>query len=271
MAKPQRTEPSAAQALPDSPMPLYHQILLVLRERIEHGYYGRGGLLPSELEVSREFRVARVTAARAMNELASLGLVERRRGAGTRIVPQQVPAPVIATIDDFVENLTEMGKRTQVRVLEFGFVLPGKEVQAELAIGPDDLVQRAVRVRSYEGRPFSHLTTFIPGSIGRKFDEKDLATHSLISLLEQGGVEVGSARQTFGAVLADPQIGAALEVPVGSPLLSVLRTVSDRDDRPVEFIRILYRPDRYQYRMAMDRRLKGSSKIWSIAQPGQSG
>lgn len=269
MAKPQRTEPSAAQALPDSPMPLYHQILLVLRERIEQGHYGRGGLLPSELEVSREFKVARVTAARAMNELASLGLVERRRGAGTRIVPEQVPTPVIASIDDFVENLTEMGKRTQVKVLEFGFVLPGKDVQAELAIGPDDLVQRAVRVRSYEGRPFSHLTTFIPGSIGRKFDEKDLAAHSLISLLEQSGVEVGSARQTFGAVLAGPQIGAALEVPVGSPLLSVLRTVCDRDDRPVEFIRILYRPDRYQYRMAMDRRRKGSSKFWSIAQPGQ--
>ena len=60
-----------AQLSQDLPTPLYHQIQLVLRERVEHGYYGRDGLLPSEQEISREFGVSRITVARAVNELAA--------------------------------------------------------------------------------------------------------------------------------------------------------------------------------------------------------
>ncbi|MFX8696419.1 GntR family transcriptional regulator, partial [Acinetobacter baumannii] len=85
------------------------QIQLVLRERVEHGYYGRDGLLPSEQEISREFGVSRITVARAVNELAAQGLVERRRGAGTRVKPRSLPPPVAADIDGLLENLLEMG------------------------------------------------------------------------------------------------------------------------------------------------------------------
>ncbi len=63
--------------------PLYHQITLVLRERIEAGYYGPEGRIPSELDLSKEFDVSRITVSRAINDLAQEGLVERRRGAGS--------------------------------------------------------------------------------------------------------------------------------------------------------------------------------------------
>lgn len=255
-------ETPSVLAQPDLPTPLYHQIQLVLSERIAQGYYGRGGLLPSEMDLSREFNVSRITVARAINELALQGIVERRRGAGTRIVERELPASVPATIDGLLESLADMGSRTQVEVLEFGFVLPSPDVQAELQVGPNELVQRAVRVRSHNGAPFSHLTSFVPGRIGQNFGEADMAVNSLLSLLEKNGVRVGSARQAFSAALADPRTGGALGVPVGTPLLSIHRTVLDRSGQPVEYIRILYRTDRYQYRMNMERE-KGSEDGWS--------
>lgn len=247
----------------DLPTPLYHQIQLVLRERVEHGYYGRDGLLPSEQEISREFGVSRITVARAVNELAAQGLVERRRGAGTRVKPRSLPPPVAADIDGLLENLLEMGLKTQVALLEFGFVLPTEDVQRELQVGQNELVQRAVRVRSHEGAPFSYLTSFIPGHLGRHFGAEDLGTRPLLSLLEENGVKVASARQSFGAVLADPKVAAALGIAVGAPLLSIVRTVLDRDQQPVEYIRILYRPDRYQYRMTLERERKGKGHVWA--------
>ncbi|MDX2201265.1 MAG: GntR family transcriptional regulator [Hyphomicrobiaceae bacterium] len=256
-------EARPGRSQPELPTPLYYQVQLVLRERIDQGYYGRDGMLPSELELGREFGVSRITMSRAINELALLGLVERKRGAGTRIVPREVSAAIPGDIDGLLENLTDMGNRTQVEVLEFGFVLPMLDVQTELQVGANELVQRAVRVRSYKGAPFSHLTSFVPGHIGRKFGKADMAVNSLLSLLEKTGVKVGSARQTFSAVLADPKTGGALDVPVGTPLLSIRRTVCDRDGNPVEYIRILYRTDRYQYRMTMERGKGGADPVWS--------
>jgi GntR family transcriptional regulator len=258
-----QAEPRTMRSLPDLPTPLYHQIQLVIRERIDQGYYGREGMLPSEMDLSREFKVSRITVARAINDLAALGLVERKRGAGTRIVPREMPPAVPANIDGLLENLTDMGNRTQVTVLEFGFVLPTHDVQTELEVGANELVQRAVRVRSYNGAPFSYLTSFVPGHIGRNFDESDMAVNSLLSLLEKNGVKVGSARQAFSAVLADPKMAQALDVPVGTPLLAISRTVCDREERPVEYIRILYRTDRYQYRMTMERDKGSADPIWS--------
>lgn len=254
-----------ARTIAELPTPLYYQIQLVLRERIDQGYYIREGMLPSEVELSREFGVSRITVARAINELALLGLVERRRGAGTRIVPRDMAAAVPGDIDGLLENLTDMGNRTQVKVLEFGYTLPMPDVQAELQVGATELVQRAVRVRSYKRAPFSYLTSYVPGHIGQSFGEADMAVHSLLSLLERNGVKVGSARQAFGAVLADPKTGQALDVPVGTPLLSIKRTVCDREGHPVEYIRILYRTDRYQYRMTMEREKAGANPIWSTA------
>ena len=43
-----------------------------------------------------------------------------------------------------------------------------------------------------------------------------------------------------------------LEIPVGSPLIEVERVVRDEDGRPVQFIRVLYRPDLYRFEISMD-------------------
>jgi GntR family transcriptional regulator len=52
---------------------------------------------------------------------------------------------------------------------------------------------------------------------------------------------------------ANAQVAKALEVPVGTALLSVRRLVMDADDRPVQLLHGLYRPDRYEYQMELSR------------------
>jgi len=60
-------------------------------------------------------------------------------------------------------------------------------------------------------------------------------------------------------------VAPALDVQVGSPLLSITRTVFDQNGRPVEHIAILYRPDRYVYRMKLARVQGPATKLWSPA------
>jgi GntR family transcriptional regulator len=241
-------------------------VQLVLRERIEQGFYGPNGFLPAEMELAREFEVSRITVSRAINELAQLGFVDRRRGAGTRIVSRDVTPPIPAEdIDGPLENLADLekladtGTRSRARVLEFGPVLPPVDCQRELQVGPNELVQRAVRVRSYNDVPYSYLTSFMPGHIGQRFSREDMNAASLMTLFDRSGIKVVGARQSFSASLADPKIARALGIPVGTPLLAVTRTVLGSEEKPVKFIRILYRTDRYQYRITMERDPQASS------------
>ena len=67
-------------------------------------------------------------------------------------------------------NLLAMGLQTRARLIEFSYVLPPANVQEMLNVGPDQKVQRAVRVRSVDDKPFSHLTTYVPQAIGASFE-----------------------------------------------------------------------------------------------------
>ncbi len=248
------------------PTPLYHQIYVLLREQIVNGAYAAQASLPTEHELMRRFKVSRITAKRALDELAAEGLVQRSRGRGTRVVDGLRPAPVSGNISGLLENLLMLGLRTKVQIVDFGYVPASFEVAKALDVAPGAEVQRAVRVRSKGGVPLSFTTSHVPAALGRTYGRKDLARRPLLALLEEAGVLIGSADQTISAALADTVVAPRLKVRVGSPLISVTRTVFDQDVRAVEYINILYRPDRYQYRMKLARIQGAATKLWSPAE-----
>lgn len=245
------------------PTPLYHQIYLILRDKILSTDYQVDTVLPSEQETARRFGVSRITARRALDELATAGLVVRERGRGTRVTYRPPSAPVRASIEGLIENLLAMGLKTEVSLLEFDYVDASEGAARALQCEIGQRVQRAVRVRHLEGEPFSHLTTLVPEAIGRSYSRDDLASKPLLTLLERCGVVVSGAEQTISATLADTEVAPILGVEVGSPLLKIDRIVCDQDDRPVEYITGLYRPDLYKYRMTLSRVQNDGTKAWS--------
>jgi GntR family transcriptional regulator, arabinose operon transcriptional repressor len=63
--------------------PKYRQVYAALRREIQSGRLKRGDRLPSEAELVRTFGASRITVGRAVRDLQTAGLVERRAGAGT--------------------------------------------------------------------------------------------------------------------------------------------------------------------------------------------
>ena len=246
-----------------SPTPLYHQVYLVLRGKIMKGEFAFDEPMPSEQQTAEAFGVSRITAKRALNDLASDGLVKRERGRGTRVIFRAPVQPLRSSVDGLLENLLQMGLETEVQLKSFGYVRPDRDVALALQCAEDGLVQRAIRVRCLDGEPFSYLETHVPEQIGRSYSRDDLATRPLLELLERSGVVVSRAEQTINATLADMEVANALMLELGTPLLSIQRIVYDQHDNPVEFIRALYRPDRYQYRMTLSRVGDEMSRSWS--------
>jgi len=73
--------------------PKYRQVYSALRREIESGRLKRGDRVPSEAELVRKFGASRITIGRAVRDLQSAGLVERRAGSGTYVkTPQAASA-----------------------------------------------------------------------------------------------------------------------------------------------------------------------------------
>ena len=244
-------------------MPLYHQIYMILRQKIISGEFSYDDRIPSELELVDEYSVSRITARRALDELALEGLVVRQRGKGTRTRFRQTAHPLESSVEGLLENLLAMGLETKVSLLDFEYVAANEEVAKALACPPGTIIQRATRIRSLDTGPFSHLVTYVPQDVGSNYDANDLAAQPLLQLLEQSGVVVDGARQTISATLADADVAGQLETEIGAPLIELRRIVLDENGRAVEYIRALYRPDRYQYNMVLSRVQDGAVNTWS--------
>jgi LacI family transcriptional regulator len=65
--------------------PKHHEISSHLQTEIAAGRYGEGARLPSEVQLVKQFGVSRPTVARALRDLETQGLVERRAGSGTYV------------------------------------------------------------------------------------------------------------------------------------------------------------------------------------------
>ncbi len=63
----------------------YLDIMDALQEQLAAGKYRVGDRVPSESHLAKQFSVSRPTAARALRELGTAGLLERRVGSGTYV------------------------------------------------------------------------------------------------------------------------------------------------------------------------------------------
>lgn len=231
------------------PVPLYHQIFLQLREEITSGERSFGSRMPTEQELSAQFGVSRITARRALDELADNGFVERRRRIGTTVRYKSPAKPFRGNIEQALESLLTFGRRTTVRLLELDRVPARAPIDEALEIPEGTEIQRAIRVRWLDDSPVGHFTSFIPVDLGVDLTEKTVKTTPMLTLIANAGVNIGGATQTISATLADAALSAALKVEIASPLLRVSRTVLDTDGRPVQHILAHFRPDKYQIRL----------------------
>ena len=248
------------------PTPLYHQIYVLIREKILSGVYPDGSLIPTENELEKMFDVSRITVKRALDELAAEGLVTRQRGRGTTITFDNPVSTSPTNMDGLLEDLATIAKETTVKIVEFDFIKVPPQAMDALNLSASSIVQKVIRVRYKNSTPFSYVVTYLPEDIGRSFSFDELENEPILALIERSGKSISRARQTVTATLADATTAPALSVNIGSPLLKVSRIVYDDDDKPVEYITINYRPDHYQLNLELSRVKGEKSNFWSTEQ-----
>jgi len=246
------------------------KLYLVLRDQLTGREWPAGFRMPSEPDLAKVHQVSRVTVRRALETLENEGLIERRAGQGTFVKDVPAARMIKADLSNVFAHLASMGQTTAVRLLSFQYIEAPPPVSEALKLPERSRVQQSVRVRLFEDEPFSHLTTYVPEQIGLNYSESDLASTPLLTLLERSGLSVARASQTIRSAVATPEIANALTVEIGTPLLEVRRAVFDTDGKGVEYLRSLYRPDRYEFQLELVRSGADDKRRWdSVHYPPQ--
>jgi GntR family transcriptional regulator len=246
-----KSTPLASLSKKARSVPLHHQVFLVLQDGITESRYAPNEALPSEEELAKLFGVSRVTIRSAMEKLDALGLVERRQGVGTFVRELSGPQPLTIPMVDLRARSREIVRTTIAHVVEFGFEPAPQHVRTHFQAGPDELFQRAVRVRYMRDRPIMQVTTYVPEIIGRQFSQNDMEGSSLYAILERFGITFASGEQIVTAAAADPVVAERLNVAIGAPLLKVVRVHFDAIGRPIQHFELLAPPATYQLRMPL--------------------
>ncbi len=254
------------------PLPKYHRVYLVLREQLDEGRFDAG--VPTEAALMQQFGVSRVTVRRALERLVLEGLIERAPGRGTTPVKRATaltppPVELPGRLSGLLESIVSMGLRTSVQVVALERIKASEAVANALRLTPGVPVHKTVRVRSTSEGPVSHITTYLPHELMRGIGRRELTRKPVLVLLGEAGVRIGRASQIISASLADGAVAGHLDVAVGSALLAVRRLVYDADERPVLWLHGLYRPDRYQYELALSQVGDIDAKVWVRKDPSR--
>jgi len=203
-----------------------------------------GDALPSERRLAEELGVSRPTLRQAIDGLVADGLLDRRHGSGTYVAEPRIA--VSLTMTSFTEDMIRRGMKPGGRVLSFRTETAGPRIGRRLALPPEEEVFTIRRLRLADGATMAIETLYLARALLPGLRRHDLEGQSFYDLLRGAGVVIASGTETIEPTVTTAEEAAELGVPVHTPAFLFERITRDAGGRPLEYVRSVYRGDRYR-------------------------
>jgi GntR family transcriptional regulator len=220
----------------------YLQLASLFRRRIESGQWATGRQIPTVDDLAAECGVARATIRQALDLIEAEGLIERHRAKGTFVIqrPQEQIWCEVATDwsglllsreGAVIEVLSDTRGRQPTHIPHpIGEIAPS--------------YRHLKRLHSRRGAPFLVAELFIDERLSGRISKTALRTKTALKLLaDVAGLQIKDARQTLTVATADVETANRLKLPLNAPVVSVHRSVVDRNGCLVFVGEGIYRGD----------------------------
>ncbi|MGB7757767.1 MAG: GntR family transcriptional regulator [Salinisphaera sp.] len=243
-------DPRLARIMLDTGMatPLYHQLAQQLGDAIETGRWQAGEALPSERALAESLHISRITARKALEQLAQRGLIRRTHGSGTFIAPR-FNEP-LTRLSSFTELLAQRGFTPSSRWLSRRIEMPTSEEAFRLGLRSNARVARLKRLRLADDVVMAVEQSCLPEYV---LAEPEAVETSLYKTLDERGQPIMRALQHITAVNADAETAALVSVPHGEALLEVTRLGYLADGSPAELTVSYCRTHYYDFMVELHR------------------
>ncbi|OLP42428.1 histidine utilization repressor [Rhizobium oryziradicis] len=228
---------------PISAAPLYVKLKDYVRSRVESGEWKIGQRVPSENELVDILGVSRMTANRALRELADEGLVVRVRGKGS-FVSTNKRTSQFQTVPNIADEISRNGGTHSAMVFLLQLETCGPELAEALAVPCNSSVAHSVIVHAEDGIPMQIEDRFVNPVCAPDYINLDFNVTTPNRYLMMAAPIV-KAEQHIEAVKAEPWECKLLAISKTEPCLLVRRRTWSTEG-VVSSVRLLYPGSRYR-------------------------
>lgn len=200
---------------------LYVAIKTSITEAVREGRLKPGDRVPSEAELVARFGVSRMTANRALRELQSAGLLERRAGVGS-FVAEPRPMGHMIEIRNIAEEVRDRGHAYRARVITNTAEKANAETAPLLEVAPGTRLFRSVIVHHEEEFPIQLEERLVLAAIAPDYGEVDF-TRTTPNEYLTGIAPIERVEHRVRAAMPDKPTRALLGLDAGEPVLRLTR------------------------------------------------
>ncbi|WP_445486789.1 GntR family transcriptional regulator [Niallia sp. 03133] len=234
----------------DSHIPIYFQLEMEIKELIKD--LQPGDPISSEREFSEKYDISRMTVRQAINNLVNEGILVRKRGKGTFVAEPKVEQP-LSGLTSFSEDMRSRGLTPKTKILDFQVIPSNRSVAGKLMIQEGEFVYEVRRLRLADDIPMALETSYLPLSLMKDLT-KEIVNASLYDYIENDlKQQISHATQTLESSLSQKQESMLLQLKDGAPVLLIERYSYLGSGIPFEYVKSIYRGDRYKFVIDMKR------------------
>ena len=245
----------SADHTPKARIPRYLQLAGELRDAIMEGRFTGDHSFPTETALCSQHNVSRFTVREALKRLQAEGLIERKRGSGTRVQAAAARGGALHQPLSNVGEILQYARDSRAAYVPRGAGDLPPQVAEQIDADTSGLWTcfRGIRTHPDRRRAIAATDAYVHERLGEAVARLDLSQGTLFSQIERlAGVRVGRVTQDIQAIAADVEAACDLSLEEGDPVLQILRCYFDPAGALFE-ISVSHHPgDRFAYSMHID-------------------
>jgi GntR family phosphonate transport system transcriptional regulator len=230
-----------------APEPVWRQVEAILFAEIRDGLYRAPQRLPAEHELAARFAVNRHTVRQALAGLVERGIVFKRKGGGSYLVPGFIDYAIGARTR-FSANLLIQNREPGHRLVEAREIVASERVARALALAAGAPVAFMVTIGEADGVPISVGQHYFPAARFPGFLDAYRREMSTTRVLKGYGIDDYKRKVTrILAALSSEDDALHLRQPRLTPVLAVDSIDVDLEGTPITLHETRFAGDRVQF------------------------
>jgi GntR family transcriptional regulator, histidine utilization repressor len=199
----------------------YLQVKQFILRQIAGGALRAGARVPSENELVRELDVARMTANRALRELAADGVLVRVAGVGTFVAEQRVHAHPLE-VRNIADEIRARGHEYEAKVVRLGSVSASREIGERCGVSAGARLDHSLLIHFEGGMPLQVEDRYVNPTVVSGYLRNDFTRTTPHEFLMQAA-PLQRAEHTVRAIIPDGRLRRMLKLETADACLLIRR------------------------------------------------
>lgn len=195
-----------------SQSPLYLQIKQYITDKIDSGHWPVGHRISTELELTEQFKVSRMTVNKAIRDLVAEGKLQRRPRVGTFVcAPDDKAESPLLDIQNIAEEVKLRGKTYSSKVIKQASMLADETVAIKLGVMLNSPIFYSEIIHFEDNSPIQYELRWVNSAYAPDYLEQDFTQITPNQYLSEN-CPLSAIEHTVEAIVADDEVRTALRL-----------------------------------------------------------